>query len=72
MAGILTMAHSTDMAHALLGASSSHRWLHCTPSARLEETVPNVSSEYANEGTLAHAFGAYELKKRLGADSSAD
>ncbi len=34
--------------------------------------MPNVSSEYANEGTLAHAFGAYELKKRLGADTSAE
>lgn len=60
------------MAHALLGASSSHRWLHCTPSARLEETVPNVSSEYANEGTLAHARGAYRLKRLLGLDTSAE
>ena len=60
------------MAHALLGASSSHRWLHCTPSARLEEKVPNVSSEYANEGTLAHAIGAYGLKNRLGLDLSAE
>lgn len=60
------------MAHALLGASSSHRWLHCTPSARLEEHVPNVSSEYANEGTLAHAFGARWLKSRLNLDTSAE
>ena len=22
--------------HAILSASSAHRWLHCTPSARLE------------------------------------
>ena len=27
--------------HALLSASASHKWLHCTPSARLEETVEN-------------------------------
>ncbi len=60
------------MAHALLGASSSHRWLHCTPSARLEEHVPNVGSEYANEGTLAHAFGASKLKLALKLDTTAE
>jgi hypothetical protein len=43
------------MAHALLSASSSHRWLHCTPSARLEEAYENKSSSYAAEGTAAHA-----------------
>ncbi|MBL4935082.1 DUF2800 domain-containing protein [Clostridium sp. YIM B02515] len=31
--------------NALLSASSSHRWLHCTPSARLEEKLPESSSE---------------------------
>jgi len=49
-------------AHALLSASASHRWLECTPSARLEEAVPNQVSSYAEEGTIAHALG--ELKIR--------
>jgi len=40
--------------HALLSASGSKKWLTCTPSARLEETFPDESSEYAKEGTLAH------------------
>lgn len=26
--------------HALLGASSAKRWMHCTPSARWEATLP--------------------------------
>lgn len=52
--------------HALLSASGSHRWLNCTPSARLEENVPDKGSEYAEEGTLAHAFCAKELKTFLG------
>ena len=49
--------------HALLGASSSHRWLHCTPSARLEETLPNSTSTFAEEGSLAHEIGELKLRK---------
>lgn len=40
--------------HAILSASGAHRWLECTPSARLEMKFPNKSSEYAEEGTVAH------------------
>lgn len=46
--------------HALLGASSAHRWLHCPPSARLCEQFPDTQSEYAAAGTLAHSIA--ELK----------
>lgn len=44
------------MAHAILSASASSRWLHCTPSARLERKFPDTSSPYAEEGTQAHAY----------------
>lgn len=44
-------------AHAILGASSSHKWLNCPPSARLEERFENPTSVYAEEGTLAHSLG---------------
>lgn len=53
------------MAHALLSASSSHRWLSCTPSARLEEAYENKSSSYAEEGTAAHALAEHKLRKFL-------
>lgn len=52
--------------HALLSASSSHRWLCCTPSAVLEENFENKSSVFAEEGTTAHALAEYKLKKYLG------
>ena len=48
--------------HALLSASSAHRWLKCTKSARLEEQFPDTTSEAAKEGTLAHELA--ELKVR--------
>lgn len=48
--------------HALLSASGSHRWLECTPSAKLEENFPASTSEYAEEGTTAHEF-AYTTAK---------
>lgn len=40
--------------HAFLSASGSHRWLECTPSAKLEEQFPRTTSAYAEEGTAAH------------------
>ena len=52
-------------AHALLSASSSKRWLSCTPSARLEENFPNESSVFAEEGTAAHELGEYKVRKYL-------
>ena len=35
--------------HALLSASSSHRWLNCPPSARLCENYEDRGSEYARK-----------------------
>lgn len=52
--------------HALLSASSSHRWLCCTPSAVLEDNFENKSSVFAEEGTAAHVLAEYKLKKYLG------
>lgn len=51
--------------HALLPASGAHRWMHCTPSARLEETLPDESSSYAAEGTLAHAIAELKVRKKF-------
>lgn len=34
-----------DLGHAVLSASGSHRWLNCTPSARLELEFENTTSE---------------------------
>jgi len=51
--------------HALLSASSAHRWLNCTPSARLEEQFPDTTSEYAKEGTLAHEIAELKLCKHF-------
>lgn len=48
--------------HALLGASSAHRWLNCPPSARLTENMPEYESSYAAAGALAHEIA--ELKAR--------
>ncbi len=50
------------MAHALLSPSGAHRWLNCTPSARLEAKKTDTGSVYAREGTLAHAIAERILK----------
>lgn len=49
--------------HALLSASSAHKWLYCTPSARLEEALPDKTGRAAEEGTLAHAMCELKLSK---------
>ena len=55
--------------HALLSASSSHRWLACPPSARLCADKEDKGSEYARQGTDAHILCEYKLKKLLGIDA---
>jgi len=52
--------------HAVLSASGSSRWLECTPSARLEETVPDQKSIYSEEGTTAHSFAENTARLYLG------
>ena len=53
-------------AHALLSPSAAHRWLNCTAAPRLEADVPDEGSDFAAEGTLAHAYCAKKLKAFLG------
>lgn len=51
--------------HAVLSASSSHRWLNCNPSARLEQEFADHETEAAAEGTAAHALCEHKLRKAL-------
>lgn len=53
-------------AHALLSPSAAHRWINCTAAPRLEANVTDSGSDYAAEGTLAHAYCAQKLKAFLG------
>ena len=48
------MADHSTRAHALLSASSAHRWLACPPSAVAAAAYPNEETDYTREGTLAH------------------
>ncbi|MBA4541957.1 DUF2800 domain-containing protein [Thermoactinomyces daqus] len=54
------------MKHAILSASGAHRWLKCTPSARLEQNIKDETSPYAQEGTRAHALAEHWLQYELG------
>lgn len=51
--------------HALLSASSAHRWLHCPPSAKLTARVTEAPSEAALQGTAAHALAEHKLRRAL-------
>ena len=51
--------------HALLSPSAAMRWLNCTLAPRLEATLPEKTSEYAMEGTLAHSVCEITAKLRF-------
>lgn len=62
-------------AHAFLSASGSKRWLSCTPSARLESTLPDsprstTGFDYSAEGTTAHTLSEIKLRLQYGQISS--
>lgn len=60
------MAKKTEeRKHALLSASGAKKWLNCTPSARLEDALPEERSPYAEEGTLAHSICELKLAKQF-------
>ncbi len=51
----------------MLSASGAKRWLSCTPSARLESTLPEQKRntkgiDFSAEGTLAHSLGEIRLR----------
>lgn len=52
--------------HALLSASSSHRWLRCPMLPRLEAEVPNRNTVYTQEGTCAHELSEIKLMYKSG------
>lgn len=54
-----------EKGHALLSSSGAHRWLNCTPSARLEREFDDNSGEAAAEGTAAHALSEHKLRRAL-------
>jgi len=56
------------MQHAELGASGAHRWMNCPGSIRLSADRPDISSEYAHEGTAAHSLAERALRKGLDPD----
>lgn len=59
-----TPAHA-ERAHALLSASSAHRWINCTPAPYLEAKHPDTTSEAAEEGTAAHELAEHKLRQHL-------
>lgn len=61
----MAVKHNTR-AHASLSASSSARWLNCPPSALLNAAVPDVTTDYAREGTCAHELAEYKVNRLLG------
>ena len=52
--------------HALLSASSAHRWMACPPSARLSEQFADQPTVYAEEGTFLHELCEMKLHLYLG------
>lgn len=52
--------------HALLSASSAHRWLYCPMLPRLEAEYPSRDTVYTREGTAAHELSEIKLMYKSG------
>ena len=52
-------------AHAVLSASAAKRWLNCTAAPLIEAEMPDSSSTYAAEGTLAHSLAELKARKKF-------
>ena len=58
--------------HALLSASSAHRWLACPASAMAAEAYPNEQTEFTREGTLAHEVAEVVAREKLRPETGRD
>lgn len=56
---------STPQDHAKFSASGAHRWIRCPGSIHMEEGVPDRSSSYAEEGTVAHEVAAQSMQQSV-------
>ena len=59
------MNNHAERDHALLSASSAHRWLACPPSAVAAEAYPRQDTEYTREGTLAHEVAEAVYNRKI-------
>lgn len=50
--------------HAILSPSAAHRWMNCPGSVAMESGLPDIGSNYADEGTAAHFLAAECLTHR--------
>ena len=56
------MNNHNEREHALLSASSAHRWLACPPSAVVAEAYTDQDTEFTREGTLAHEVAEFRAR----------
>ena len=57
---------ATPNEHAFLSASGAHRWLNCTAAPMFEKNFPNGTSQYAEEGTIAHGVCEIFAARKFG------
>ena len=65
----INTTHEVDhahRAHAMLSASSAHRWLECPPSVRLSEQFADQPTIFSEEGTYLHELCELKLHRYLG------
>lgn len=55
--------------HAVLGPSKADTWMTCLGSTEAQDGIPNITSEYAEEGTDHHEVAAVCLEENLQAES---
>jgi Protein of unknown function (DUF2800) len=57
------------MAHAELGPSAAHRWIRCQGAIVLSQDLPDITSEFAAEGSVGHEIGDRCLRLNVPANT---
>lgn len=60
------------LAHAILSASGSKKWMTCAMSAAMEHGLPEEDSDFSREGTYGHKLFELRLRCFLGGHDGAD
>ena len=59
------LSNHAERDHALLSASSAHRWLECPASAVASEAYPEQDNEFTREGRTAHEVAELVVRAAL-------
>ena len=67
-----TLGELKPLAHAILSASGSKKWMTCAMAPAMEHGLPEEDSDFSREGTYGHKLFELRLRVYLGGNDGGD